>query len=337
MEQQTIIADHDRQFTWHNYNESQTKEKALFVNILGDLCNLLEEPQHNSVGRKPTKTRDIIFAMAIKQYLNLSSRRLQSDLKLFKEAGFIDSEIPFNTLLDHFERPELKEILKGLIEVSALPLKQIERDFAIDSTCFGTSRYTTYFDVRWKNKKIIKGKLWRKCHAVCGVKTNVITSIDITKGNVHDNKLFEPLAKDTARNFTIREFSADKAYLAGKNFALIKELGGQAFIPFKSNTTASSHSPSKYRNYFKQANKFFKEHKEEYLDRYHKRSNIESTFSMIKRRFGNNVKCKKEISLDNEILAKVLAHNICVLVQEIFLNKIDVDFNRISKCYVARN
>ena len=195
MQTQTIIADHDRQFTWHNYNLSQTKEKALFVNILGDLCNLLEEPEHNSVGRKPTKTRDIIFAMAIKQYLNLSSRRLQSDLKLFKEAGFIDSEIPFNTLLDHFERPELKEILKGLIEVSALPLKQIERDFAIDSTCFGTSRYTTYFDVRWKNKKIIKGKLWRKCHAVCGVKTNVITSIDITKGNVHDNKLFEPLAK----------------------------------------------------------------------------------------------------------------------------------------------
>ena len=73
------------------------------------------------------------------------------------------------------------------------------------------------------------------------------------------------------------------------------------------------------------------------MDRYHKRSNIESTFSMIKRRFGNNVKCKKETSQDNEILAKVLAHNICVLVQEIFLNKIDVDFNRISKCYVARN
>ena len=58
---------------------------------------------------------------------------------------------------------------------------------------------------------------------------------------------------------------------------------------------------------------------------------------MIKRRFGNNVKCKKEISQDNEILGKVLAHNICVLVQEIFLNKIDVNFNFHAKHYVARN
>lgn len=41
--------------------------------------------------------------------------------------------------------------------------------------------------------------------------------------------------------------------------------------------------------------KFFREHQEEYLNHYHKRSNIESTFSMIKRKFGNNVKCKKEI------------------------------------------
>lgn len=38
---------------------------------------------------------------------------------------------------------------------------------------------------------------------------------------------------------------------------------------------------------------------------------------MIKRRFGNNVKCKKEISQDNEILGKILAHNICVVIQEI--------------------
>ena len=57
---------------------------------------------------------------------------------------------------------------------------------------------------------------------------------------------------------------------------------------------------------------------------------------MIKRKFGNNVKCKKEISQDNEILAKILAHNICVLVQEIFLNQIDVNFNYHKKHYVAQ-
>ena len=334
MEQQTKIIE-PQEFSWHNYNESQTKEKALFVNILGDLSNLIIESQHNK-GRKPRPMRDILFALVMKEYLNTSSRRLQSDLKLFAEAGFIDSEIPFNTLLDHMERRDLRDVLIELIEISSLPLKCIESDFAIDATGFGTSRYVTYFDVRWNKKIDRKGRVWRKCHAVCGVKTNIITSVDITEGNVGDMTRFIPLAKDTARNFKIREFSGDKAYLAGKHFAIIKDLGGQAFIPFKKNTTASSNSKSEYRSYFKQAYRFFKDHKEEYLNNYHKRSNIESAFSMIKRKFGNNVKCKKETSQDNEILAKVLAHNICVLVQEIFLNRIEINFNKCNKYYVGK-
>ncbi len=148
-------------------------------------------------------------------------------------------------------------------------------------------------------------------------------------------KKFIPLAEDTNRNFKIRDFCADKGYLSAKHFELIKDFGGQAFIPFKKNT--SGRGASNGRSYFKSAFKFFKAHKEEYLKHYHKRSNIESCFSMIKRKFGNNVKCKKETSQDNEILAKVLAHNICVLVQELFLNDINLDFNFHERRYVARN
>lgn len=334
MEQQSRLAEFDRSFKWHDYNLSQTKEKALFVNILSDLCSLIPEDKHNNVGRKPTKTKDIIVALTLKEYLNLSSRRVQSDLNLFKEAGFLESEIPFNTLLDNMERQDLKRIFKELIEISALPLKQIEYDFAIDSTGFSTSRYKTFFNM--KHGKEGKWKQYRKCHAVCGVKTNIIISVEITQGYVNDQTQFVPLAKDTARNFEIRNFCADKGYLSGEHFALIKELGGQAYIPFKSNSSANSHSKSEYRNYFKTAYKFFREHKEEYLSNYHKRSNIESCFSMIKRRFGNNIRCKKETSQDNEIYAKVLAHNICVLVQEIFLNKIELNFIKCKENYIGR-
>ncbi len=334
MDNQTKLPEFDRNFTWHNYNLSQTKEKALFINILQDLCNLIPEEKHEHAGRKPAKTRDIVFALIMKQYLNLSSRRVQSDLKLFNEVGCMSSEIPFNTLLDHMEKQELKGIFKELIEISALPLKQIESDFAIDSTGFSTSRYRTFFNM--KHGKEGKWKQFRKCHAVCGVKTNIITSVDITEGYVSDSTRFVPLAQDTARNFEIRNFCADKGYLSGENFATIKELGGQAFIPFKSNSVGSSHSHNPFRSYFKSAYKFFKENREEYLQKYHMRSNIESSFSMIKRRFGNNVKCKKETSQDNEILSKVLAHNICCLVQEIFLNHIDIDFNFCAEHYNAR-
>jgi len=333
MEQQTRLAEYDRSFSWHNYNLSQTKEKALFVNLLHDLCSLIEEKSHDGVGRKPAKTRDVIFAMIMKQYLNISSRRVQSDLKLFREAGLMGSDVPFNTLLDHMERTDLKHYLKELIEISSLPLKQIEADFAIDATGFSVSRYVTYFD--FKHKKDRRTRIWRKCHAVCGVKTNVITSVDITDGNVNDQTRFIPLAEDTARNFEIRDFCADKGYLSSRHFKLIKDLGGQAYIPFKKNT--SGKSSDRDRSYFRNAFRFFRENKESYLNHYHKRSDIESAFSMIKRRFGNNVRCKKESSQDNEIYSKVLAHNICVLVQELFLNNVNLDFNFHAKTYVARN
>ena len=39
----TKLSDHDRQFSWHDYNKSQTKEKALLVNLLKDLCDLIDE------------------------------------------------------------------------------------------------------------------------------------------------------------------------------------------------------------------------------------------------------------------------------------------------------
>lgn len=331
MEEQTYLSDYDREFSWHDYNKSQTKEKALFFNILGELCDHIEEKSKETPGRKPRLTKDIVFSLVLKQYLNTSARRVQSDLKLSAEAGFISEEIPFNTLLDHLRRKDLKHVLKELIEISSLPLKQIEFDFAPDSTGFSSSRYVTFFD--YKHKKDKRQNVWRKCHAVCGVKTNIVTAVYISDGYAADQNFFEDLARDTAKNFAIRDFCADKGYLSGRNFALIKYLGGNAFIPFKKNTTANSHSRSGYRSYFKSAYHFFKENREEYLKRYHKRSNIESTFSMIKRKFGNNIRCKNEVSQDNEILAKILAHNICVLIQEIFLNKVNVNFTDIVRTY----
>src|SRR5215211_1038584 len=47
----------------------------------------------------------------------------------------------------------------------------------------------------------------------------------------------------------------------------------------------------------------------------HKRSNIESAYSMIKGKFGSALRSKCDTGQINEALCKVLAHNICVLIQ----------------------
>ncbi|HLF71078.1 MAG TPA: transposase [Dehalococcoidia bacterium] len=57
--------------------------------------------------------------------------------------------------------------------------------------------------------------------------------------------------------------------------------------------------------------------RETFLDHYHKRSNVETVFSMIKSKFGDGVRSKGDVAMFNEVLAKVLCHNICVVIQAI--------------------
>jgi hypothetical protein len=49
---------------------------------------------------------------------------------------------------------------------------------------------------------------------------------------------------------------------------------------------------------------------------YHKRSNVESTFSAIKRKFGVSVMSRDDAAMVNEVLCKVLYHNLTRLIQE---------------------
>jgi hypothetical protein len=67
--------------------------------------------------------------------------------------------------------------------------------------------------------------------------------------------------------------------------------------------------------------------RDKFLAKYHQRSNVESTFSMMKRKFGDSVRSKSDTAMTNEVLCKVLAHNICVLIAEWYELGIEPDFS----------
>ena len=71
---------------------------------------------------------------------------------------------------------------------------------------------------------------------------------------------------------------------------------------------------------------FYKYNAEEFNAHYHKRSNAETTFSMIKARFGERLRSKAERAQINEALCKVLCHNICVVIQSIYELGLEVNF-----------
>jgi hypothetical protein len=73
----------------------------------------------------------------------------------------------------------------------------------------------------------------------------------------------------------------------------------------------------------------------EFIAHYHKRSNVESTFSMIKAKFGDSLRSKTDVAMMNEALFKVLCHNVAVLIQSACGLGIEATFWKSGESVVA--
>ena len=76
---------------------------------------------------------------------------------------------------------------------------------------------------------------------------------------------------------------------------------------------------------------YFQADRDEYMEHYHKRSNIEATNAAIKRKFGETLKSKNSIAQINELLAKIVAYNLTVVIHEMHENGIEPEFLKLSR------
>ena len=309
---------------WVAYNEAQTNEKLLFLQLLGDLTAQVPTQERSRAGRPSANLGEMIFACCMKIYLNFSSRRTESDLKMAEQLEYLGHTPHFNTILKYLNKPGLTPILKQLIEFSAMPVKQLEEHFAADSSGFSTSMFGRWCDVRVKRHE---RRLFRKAHVMVGVKTNVIASIEVTGGFVSDYEPFPALLERLCKNMSVKEISADMGYSSRKVLGLVSEHGAIPFIPFKKHANNRAERCAIWKAMYR----YFHEHREDFMSHYHKRSNVESVFSMMKRKQGTHLKSRNMIGQTNEILCKALVHNICVLIQEIFESGITVDFQLLAE------
>jgi transposase len=152
---------------------------------------------------------------------------------------------------------------------------------------------------------------------MCGVKTHIVTSVEATPTETADAPQLPELVKKTAKTFVINEVSADKAYSSRRNLHAINAVNAVPFIPFKSYSKGSQgHKP--FDGLWHNMWHFYNFNREVFMQHYHKRSNAETVFSMIKAKFGGFVRAKTPAAQVNEVLCKVLCHNICILIQSIY-------------------
>lgn len=298
---------------WPAYNMAQTHEKRFFVQLLRDLCaGVPEDHAAPTRGQAPYPRCDQVFASVFKVYTGLSCRRFASDLVDVCEKGYLRSGKPphFNSVLRYLEDPELTPILKALVVESSRPLRSVESDFATDSSGFATSRFVRWFDIKYG--QTMQRQEWVKVHVMCGVRTNVVTAVEILDKNAGDSPQLPALLKTTSQNFDVQEVSADAGYLSVENVDAIAEVGAQPFICPKENTTGAA------GGLFRRMFHFYEFHRDEFLKHYHKRSNVESVFSMVKAKFGDHVRARSDTGMANEALAKFVCHNLCCLIHSIF-------------------
>jgi len=294
---------------WPAYNRAQAIEKARFQVLLQDLCGGIPEPARNiKGGQQPHTLKDSVFAMTYKVYSMFSARRFSTDLVDAHRNGFLSKIIPGAKVPSFHENPIFTSILKQLIAISALPLRTVEHDFAIDSTGFSSNKFERWFDHKYGITRL--KSVWVKVHLACGVKTNVVTAVRILDKDAADCPQFVPLIQETKQGFTIGEVSADKAYASLENFEEVAGMGGVLYAAFKSSITGAIGGA------FEKMFRYFQFKREEFLDHYHKRSNVESTISAIKRKFGDSVRSKSDTAMVNETLCKILCHNLTCLIQE---------------------
>jgi transposase len=295
---------------WPAYNRAQTNEKDKFQILLASLCGQFKSDAPRKRGQQPLSPSDILFAVCFKVYSTVSGRRFTSDLREAVERGHVAKAPHYNSIFNYLENPNLTEVLRSLVTQTALPLKAVEQDFACDSSGFMTSRFTRWYDQKYGAQR--KRAEWVKCHLMCGVKTNVVTAVEIHDMNAADSPLLSALVDATAQNFTLNEVSADKGYSSAANHAAIANHGAIPYIAFKHNTTGG------VGGLFETMYHFFSLNRETFLRHYHKRSNVETTFSMIKAKFGDSVRSKCDVAMKNEVLAKVVCHNIVCVIHSLY-------------------
>lgn len=311
---------------WPAYNAAQTHEKSEMQALLYELCKNLPEPvRERGKGRPPLSLPDAIFASVTKIYSTISGRRFATDMRDAKARGYLAHLPHYNSVFKYLESPALTPYLYSLISLSAAPLKAIETDFAVDSSGFSTGQFVRWLDVKNSTKE--DRRQWLKLHLMVGVKTNVVTSVEVSDGYSHDYHHFKPLVDHTAKQgFNLKEISADKGYLGADNMLAALQHGAIPYIPFKTNSVAQSGWEPKSQLWTRMFH-FYSLNRAEFLRHYHKRSNVETTFHMIKSKFGQRLRSRTLTAQINEALCKVLCHNLCVVLQSVHELGIETAFS----------
>jgi transposase len=307
---------------WPAYQAAQCEEIDRATILARSLCNGIQTPPQTGRGRRCLPLGDVVFCTIMRAYRCLSSRRSMSDIRALAARGFIRNAPSFTSMIRTLERDDLTPLYRRLLSESARPLAAIERRFAADSTGFSTQTWGTasWFEFKHQNDQRVRD--WFKFHGFIGCDTNAIVDGVVTGRDAGDSPEFRGLVERTiASGFRMEEAYADKAYLSHENLGVLNRVGGTLYVPFKPNNRGDTGDDT-----WDRLHHLYSFNRPAFNAHYNKRQNVEATFSGLKRKFGDTLRCRNVPAMTNEVYVRATCWNLSVLVHSIHELNIDPQF-----------
>lgn len=233
-------------------------------------------------GPKKYKLKHHLVALILMQAFKLSLRRVEKLLEMF------GIKVPTYSALCK-SRKRIPTVIWYKLMVLTAGLKH--KNVAIDGTGFSRTNPSHHYIKRIDAKEPVKN--FAKLSMLYDVDNHKAIAFHIRDKRSNDMKDAKPLLRSYCR---MQCLLADKAYDAEWLHQYCFERGVQTIIPKKKNIRRGFYRRKQMINYTE--------------EKYHQRSNIESGFSAIKRKYGSSVFGKRLASIKSEIYCKGICHNL---------------------------
>ena len=277
------------------------------VNFCYDLFQIAKIPLHFSkYSNKKYSNFKHLFLLIYKQFRKFTYEELLTDLasNLDLRAYLGLNKLPHYTTLIKFS----KRLPSNIFDKLMLSFKNLipkPKKVAIDATGISLDNASTHYCKRIGLPS--KKRSFMKTTFIVDIETYIILLIKQSKKHRHDTKEAKPLIKKLAKYYKPIYFYADRGYDDENIFKLcFEKLKAYPFILQRRLNVPKHRRKGEYR---KKTFEIFD------YGEYLQRNKIETCNSMIKKRFGSNIKSRLCKTQKVEILLRVIAYNIDRLIR----------------------
>lgn len=268
--------------------------KKFVVKAFNKARQALPDYSHRNSPKKFTQPQHAVILMLKKKFKTTYRDIVDylSEMHDIRQLIGLTSVPHYTTIQKFFQR--LSELnLLSLIKVYSC------KAIAVDSTGFPAYSSSYYDKIAKKSKK----KRYQKMSIAIDCNRQLILNTIPAVGYRHDSKFFIPLTEPLEADY----FIGDKGYDSTENIKQCIKKNARALIDIKDNAKKGIRAVLKKDN--KKFNKI-----------YHKRSLVESTIFVIKRKFGDTVYSRCYRLLRKEILLNAVCYNVYKEINQLIIS-----------------